>query len=544
MRGTIPPPRRPVFHLGVTGHRNLSGVDKTALRASVAAIVDFVVAETTSASTAATAIYGQTRPLFRIVSSLAEGADRILTEEALAKGFELFAPLPFGVDDYATDFVNPDSRRTYLELLRRAVSVLELDGERRRSGEAYRAAGRLMLDQADLVVAVWDGEEAAGIGGTGGVVEEAAERGVPVVVIDCARPEEIRLCLGRDTSAIGDWRSGVGAIIRRCVGDASFRTEITPAIRADREGGQGYFDLRDGFKHADEIAIHFERRYRAFWWLRYMLNLPAMIGLFFGFYAEDCFGDVGLLVLQPLGFGVQAASLAVIIGLAEINRRAGWHRTYLNHRFLAELLRHQLYLSQLGTALRQIRVPVHRGDERVAWVDWYCRATVRQAGMIDTRNDPEWLLRAREMIRAAVGEQIAFYQHRVRRFERRSRQLETLGEFFYYAGLVAVVARFVVFGVTTNDDERLFRTIMNEISLALPAMAPIFLGLRAQGEFARLARHYRAMLDTLEPLSRRLDDGPTRHGDLVELATLASQAMLAEVTDWRSVIKARPVSAT
>ncbi len=43
-----------------------------------------------------------------------------------------------------------------------------------------------MLAQSDILVAVWDGKPADGRGGTGQIVDEAARRGVPIVVVDPA----------------------------------------------------------------------------------------------------------------------------------------------------------------------------------------------------------------------------------------------------------------------------------------------------------------------------------------------------------------------
>ena len=37
-----------------------------------------------------------------------------------------------------------------------------------------------MLARADVLVAIWDGQGAQGLGGTGGIVAEARERGLPL----------------------------------------------------------------------------------------------------------------------------------------------------------------------------------------------------------------------------------------------------------------------------------------------------------------------------------------------------------------------------
>ena len=48
----------------------------------------------------------------------------------------------------------------------------------------FESAGLTMLAQSDILVAVWDGKPADGRGGTGQIVEEAARRGAPIVVVD------------------------------------------------------------------------------------------------------------------------------------------------------------------------------------------------------------------------------------------------------------------------------------------------------------------------------------------------------------------------
>jgi hypothetical protein len=136
------------------------------------------------------------RSHLRVVSALAEGADLWVTDEALKLGYELQCPLPFSREDYAEDFVDPASRQEFRDILRRASAVFELDGEihreqgvRKPADAAYEAVGSAVLNQTDLLVAVWDGKPAQGRGGTATVVEQALIRGVPVVWVVWSSPE-------------------------------------------------------------------------------------------------------------------------------------------------------------------------------------------------------------------------------------------------------------------------------------------------------------------------------------------------------------------
>ena len=175
------------MNVGVTGHRwnRLRHTDLEALRASVRGALERL----------AQSAPGQ--PM-RIVSPLAEGADRIVAEEAEALGWQLQSALPFPQADYEKDFATEDSRREFRRLLESSARVDELRGSRDSKDSrdsAYSAVGRLVLDSCDVLLAVWDGADARGEGGTAQIVREAGERGVPVVWIPSEPPHQPRLLL-------------------------------------------------------------------------------------------------------------------------------------------------------------------------------------------------------------------------------------------------------------------------------------------------------------------------------------------------------------
>ena len=182
------------MNVGVTGHRwnRLGHGDLRLLRASVRGALERI----------AESAPGQ--PL-RLVSPLAEGADRIVAEEAAALGWQLQSALPFAQAEYEKDFATTESRTEFRRLLARAAKVHELRGSRdsRESRDsAYTAVGRLVLDSSDVLVAVWDGASARGEGGTAQMVLEARERGLPVVWIPSEPPHEPKLLLPHASSRL------------------------------------------------------------------------------------------------------------------------------------------------------------------------------------------------------------------------------------------------------------------------------------------------------------------------------------------------------
>lgn len=114
------------------------------------------------------------------VTSLAAGSDQIFAECALAAGGDLAVIVP--CDGYEASFENEDDLARYRELLNSAAEVVRLPfpapGE-----EAYWAAGRHMVDSADILIAVWDGLPAGGLGGTADVVRYAEGAGKEILRI-------------------------------------------------------------------------------------------------------------------------------------------------------------------------------------------------------------------------------------------------------------------------------------------------------------------------------------------------------------------------
>ncbi|MDQ5852388.1 MAG: hypothetical protein M3380_10030 [Chloroflexota bacterium] len=78
------------------------------------------------------------------------------------------------------DFESAESKTEFLRLLDQADDVIELPAVATREA-AYDAAGLYILDHCDVLLAVWDGQPAQGQAGTGEIIAQARERGLPIV---------------------------------------------------------------------------------------------------------------------------------------------------------------------------------------------------------------------------------------------------------------------------------------------------------------------------------------------------------------------------
>ncbi|MGE5418008.1 MAG: AAA family ATPase [Acidobacteriota bacterium] len=127
--------------------------------------------------------------VFTVFSPLAEGADRLLTQELLKlEGSRLVAVLPLPVEDYANVFgpnddPSPDiadylqELRHWVDHIAREVIVMSRKGRR---NEAYRDAGWFCADNCDVLITVWDGQEDQALGGTASVVNRVLAQDKPV----------------------------------------------------------------------------------------------------------------------------------------------------------------------------------------------------------------------------------------------------------------------------------------------------------------------------------------------------------------------------
>jgi len=102
-------PPQTLIGIGVTGHR-LARLEATVLPAISAAagkVLDGIAAVLAPAETAS----------LRLITALADGADSLVADEAIARQWTVDAVLPFARNDYAADFADGEARAAYEERL-------------------------------------------------------------------------------------------------------------------------------------------------------------------------------------------------------------------------------------------------------------------------------------------------------------------------------------------------------------------------------------------------------------------------------------------
>ncbi|HEV7703232.1 MAG TPA: hypothetical protein VGO46_03025 [Gemmatimonadaceae bacterium] len=165
--GSSEPDGRIPVVIGVTGHRSLRAGDEDAITARIRTLLTLIKSEAPNTPVV-------------LLSALAEGADRLVARVAVREGTSLIAVLPLEQSNYETDFADTRSRddfRVHLADPRTEQCIIapQLDAAVVAPGGArdlqYLLAGLYIARNSDVLIALWDGTPARGVGGTADIVE-------------------------------------------------------------------------------------------------------------------------------------------------------------------------------------------------------------------------------------------------------------------------------------------------------------------------------------------------------------------------------------
>lgn len=164
-----------MFTLSVTGHRDINSKALGLLSDEINEYLEFIKRELPGTK-------------IRLISLMADGADRLVVKEAIANGIPVEALLPMPATHYKNDF-NDKSKREFLEMTNNElVTVTELPlpegivetqlndpGVRE---NIYARAGRYMSFYSDVIIALWDGKANNLVGGTYHILKSTAQNTV------------------------------------------------------------------------------------------------------------------------------------------------------------------------------------------------------------------------------------------------------------------------------------------------------------------------------------------------------------------------------
>ncbi len=218
--------------IGVTSHRDLVAAEIEPIRGHVRALIAVLRRDF------------PTVPLV-VLSSLAEGGDQLVAEEALDAGVRLVAALPMARAEYARDFSDAAALARFgslcdaaeiIEVPHRA-GVVPADATPAPEGPArdvrYADAGVYVSDHCHLLLAIWDGKPSASLGGTAQIVRYHLSGVRPSEQRPQRAPQRARL--RQRTARVPHRRfARSGATARRCRRCARSMHVGAPAMRSRR----------------------------------------------------------------------------------------------------------------------------------------------------------------------------------------------------------------------------------------------------------------------------------------------------------------------
>lgn len=160
-----------MIFIGVSGHRLITEIDK--IKVGISCALSHIEKQFPDEA-------------WSVISSLAEGADRLVVKQIfeVQPSAQLFVPLPLSVSDYLEDFHAIVSKQEFLTIMQHAHQVIvPPPGITRPAG--YDWAGRYVIENSQVLIALWDGKKARGQGGTAKIVSRARQRKIPLAWIFC-----------------------------------------------------------------------------------------------------------------------------------------------------------------------------------------------------------------------------------------------------------------------------------------------------------------------------------------------------------------------
>jgi hypothetical protein len=463
-----------------------------------------------------------------VLTSLADGADRVAADVADSLGMQVNYVLPMPSHLYERDF-DVASLREYRQILAsgHVLTLPLIDGNTpddvTHPGPArdlqYAQLGAFIAAHCHILLALWDGHENGASGGTAAIIRYHQDDFMPglsvgeprsriddtddesdlVYHIVCSRNrpngapraplrvgEAWWLSRADQTPRTPDMPKRYEVVLERMVefsrDTQRHRESIERAPNALLPTGIP-FDLSDGdrtiaelFGVADWLARHYQRRF-----LR-----ALQIVCLFALIASLCFIGFGDLSGYYFMIYPYLAFMAASIGAYLVARRGAWQRRYLDYRVLAEALRVQFYW-----AVSRVERPalsrfghdafLKRRDLELGWIRNILRVSGRQddaAGNATT--DAGIDVAIRDWVEDEARGQHHYYAVKWQQLLGRHRLTEALGS-ISLAGGVALAA-WLAFGLLF-----LAREPANEL-IALMGLLPVIATIR-QAYAYRVAEH-------------------------------------------------------
>lgn len=282
------PRPRPTLRIGAVGHRAISSDLLPAIEAVIGQLLTDIWQEVTATTAGESGrIHFAGEPQLVLISSLAEGSDRLIAAAALCQGHRLGAILPFSAAAYEKTFDLADPALAiakFRELLAHAslpggFGIVALDGD---SGpdkrtDAFMEGGRAVVRFSDLVIGIVDADGRNSL--TKQALVYATECNIPAVIVDPATLVPTIWTREGDSLPVRDNGEHIREIVRRLMTPTG-PSAIGPDSGAE-SGAVRYVAERVecNFSEEERATVNlFEIRHIEAGWISWSSGLNRLIG--------------------------------------------------------------------------------------------------------------------------------------------------------------------------------------------------------------------------------------------------------------------------
>lgn len=515
------------LRVGLSGHRDITpsypGLD------SVARYVRDVI------MSAQEAITTESMPVcVHIVSSLAEGTDRVLVHAMLAdegqprNAGHLEAILPFDQADYCADFGSAASKQEFSDLLADAV-VREVVPAAASRDHAYESAGRAVVDRSDVMVFVWNGQPARGRGGTGEIFEYARERNKAIFWIR-AEGGRAELALEPRAKPTPLSQSALRQLDRYNRESLPAASPVEGPLPLGQLGENGLTSAAKLVEHfspyyarADALAGRFQRRW--FWLTRLLYVLAALA--------------VAIVATQVLYeprheryAWFEFATLLCVMTLLLLAHFSNWHDRWISARYLAEQIRSLIFLGLVGTSVSDDMSSTTRPSHSAEIGNWTNRA-VEEIWWARPRYTPGDLEATRKVLDEKwVCDQLLYHEKTSCNYEKKSRRFTWAAVSLFTLSAVAALLHSAGIGQP--------HSFWAFLSIIVPAVGAALSGYAAQRDYARHAERSKVFAVTLAAARKQLVKAASLR-DMQQVALSVAMLMRGEASDWYSIVRMQEI---
>jgi hypothetical protein len=587
--------------LGITGHRDSNAAyreNAVEIEACLHRIFDAIDRD----------VRPDAKPRLHALLSL--GADLQAVEIALRLGWQVSAPLPFGkrlnvainaqarsvedarallydeggcsaaVSAAAARITDVISQATCFELAERDGLLENLFLESLHepavadasnaffvaASERAALAGQVMVEQIDMLIAVWDGHSPGPVGGTRHTIARALDIGIPVLWIEAGNPEQWRILDNPESLAnrwsladvdladvVGMCGAKVGPGDRTDIGEdlldanppplrsrkrfdiyrrvevlfaGDFRNlfrsltqhyareediiSVEAAALLGSAAALPHSDQRLLRQTEDDIIRRFARADAVATYLSDAYRGGMVANLLLAAFAV--IGGIAYLPFFDAGakwpFALfEFALLVLILLIIVIGRRRDWHGRWFQTRRVAEYLRHAPFMLLLGVARPAGSWPQSSDAE---WPEHYVRSIWREIGLPNAAICQQTLRTALDQwIGRHVSAQRAYHIDKAKRLERIHDNLEKVSERLFLLAMLVVAAYLLGelaawMGLISVEDIRHASKLFTFLGVALPTLGGALAGIHYFADFGRFAAISESTADRLGGVEQRI----------------------------------------